>query len=296
MKKTLSLILSIAMCFALAVPVMAADDLGYTDIPATAQYAKDVAFCLEEGIFNDAFGKTGEFKPEQALTRAEFVSILFNAYMKTQYIGEQKALEVGKDYLHPDLEKLIGRSFEDYLDERVEFYKTQELKFADVSEDAYYALAVKWASHINVSGSAFVNGTSATTFSPDDIITREQMMTILHRFATLCGIDFYLDVVYSLTDDPAAEVAAAATKFGYTSTRKVVSADASYLNAFTDGAKVSGYAKEAVSWAVQAGYVNGTSATTLSPQGTTTRAQVATLFARMYNDLTIAGALGNEIC
>ena len=51
-------------------------------------------------------------------------------------------------------------------------YKTG--KFTDVKADAYYAPYVNWAAEKGI-----VNGTSATTFSPDTNITREQMAVIM---------------------------------------------------------------------------------------------------------------------
>lgn len=50
------------------------------------------------------------------------------------------------------------------------------VKFADVKADAYYADAVKWAVEKNITA-----GTSATTFSPDEICSRGQIVTFLNR-------------------------------------------------------------------------------------------------------------------
>lgn len=52
------------------------------------------------------------------------------------------------------------------------------------------------------------------------------------------------------------------------------------LGTFTDAGSVSGYAKEALAWAVESGIINGTSATTLNPSGNATRAQVAAVMMR----------------
>lgn len=49
--------------------------------------------------------------------------------------------------------------------------------FADVDDDTYYTDAVSWAANNGI-----VQGTSATTFSPDDAMTRGQGVTILHRY------------------------------------------------------------------------------------------------------------------
>ena len=49
---------------------------------------------------------------------------------------------------------------------------------------------------------------------------------------------------------------------------------------FTDGDKVSGWAAQAMSWAVQSGLLKGRNGTELAPQATATRAEVATILQR----------------
>ena len=56
--------------------------------------------------------------------------------------------------------------------------------FTDVENGAWYADAVAWAAANDI-----VNGTSATTFAPNSPITREQMATMLYRFAQYKGMD-----------------------------------------------------------------------------------------------------------
>lgn len=114
--------------------------------------------------------------------------------------------------------------------------------FKDVSSKAYYAKAVAWANSTGITV-----GTSKTAFSPNAAITREQLATFLMRFAE-----------YAVED---------------TSAR-------AELGKYTDCAKVSAWATEAIKWAVAAGIISGTSNTTLSPKSTATRAQVATMLAR----------------
>ena len=116
--------------------------------------------------------------------------------------------------------------------------------FTDVSPSADYADAVAWCYFAGV-----VNGTSATTFAPEATITREQIVTMFHRYA-----------------------------------EKVAGADmtpSSDLAAFTDADKLASWSRAQMQWAVAAGLINGTSATTLTPQGTATRAQTAALVQRL---------------
>lgn len=119
--------------------------------------------------------------------------------------------------------------------------------FTDVAAGQYYADAVVWAAQNGI-----VSGTSATTFSPDGVITREQMAAILYRYAQHKGYD--------------------------------VTAKAD-LSMFTDAAQVSTYATDAMAWANASGLISGTSATTLSPAGSATRAQVATILMRFCENI-----------
>ena len=114
--------------------------------------------------------------------------------------------------------------------------------FEDLDVGAYYYSAVVWANFHGI-----VNGTSDTTFSPNDPITREQLATILHRYARTYGGDL------SHTGD---------------------------LSAFTDQNLVSEYAREAMTWAVDKGILTGVGSSTLAPQGKATRAQVVVMLHR----------------
>ena len=118
----------------------------------------------------------------------------------------------------------------------------EDLIFTDVPPTAYYANGVKWAKENSI-----VSGYSPEKFGPGDNITREQMATIMYRYAAYKGIS--------------------------TTAR----AD---LSKFSDNGKISGYAKEALSWANAAGLISGTSSTTLAPTGTASRAQAAAILHR----------------
>ena len=119
--------------------------------------------------------------------------------------------------------------------------------FTDVAANAYYADAVAWAQANDI-----VNGVSATSFAPDNVITREQMARILYRHAH-----------YKRSD---------------------ISAPNS-LNAFADASQISSYAVAAMQWANGNGLINGVTGTTLAPQGSATRAQVATILMRFCEDV-----------
>lgn len=119
--------------------------------------------------------------------------------------------------------------------------------FTDVSDGDWYAQAVNWAASVGV-----VNGFDDGSFQPNTAITREQMAAILCNYAQYKGFD--------------------------TST----SGD---LSTFTDAASVSDWAKESVEWAVGSGLIGGYEDSTLRPQGTTTRAEVASVLQRALGNV-----------
>ena len=114
--------------------------------------------------------------------------------------------------------------------------------FADVPADAWYAKAVAWA---NVNG--IVQGYDASTFAPDDRITREQLAAIFQRYAGFKGME--------------------------TSGR-------GDLSQFGDTGALSNWAQEGVSWAVGAGLISGKGDGVLDPLGSATRAEVAAILQR----------------
>ena len=116
-------------------------------------------------------------------------------------------------------------------------------QFTDVPAGSWYTAAVNWCSENKI-----VNGIGDGLFAPDDQITREQIVTILYRFAKFRGLD-----VGDTTD---------------------------LAKKFTDAARVSDYAKEALSWAVAVGIINGMPDNTIAPQNSATRAEVATIIMR----------------
>lgn len=116
--------------------------------------------------------------------------------------------------------------------------------FTDVAAEKYYANAIAWASENGI-----VNGMTETEFWPDSPITREQMATVLFRYAEKTGKDVSV-----------AEGANAAS--------------------FTDAEDIKEYAVEAIDWACSVGLMQGYPEGTFIPQNTATRAEAATVFVR----------------
>ena len=125
---------------------------------------------------------------------------------------------------------------------------TDPAGFDDVAAGSYYADAVAWAVSKEIT-----NGTSETTFSPDNAVTREQMVTFLYRCAKAA------DALNDKTAD---------------------------LSAFTDADAVSAYAQTAFAWAVGNRIVNGMTADTLAPKATANRGQAATVLYRFSESLS----------
>ncbi len=121
------------------------------------------------------------------------------------------------------------------------------LPFADVDQSAGYAEAVRWAAAAGV-----VTGYDGR-FAPGDPITREQAVTMLYRYARRIGADV------SVRDDAG-------------------------LSGYDDLQAVSDWALPAMRWAVGAGVLGGKTASTLAPQDTATRAELAAIAARLLMD------------
>ena len=113
--------------------------------------------------------------------------------------------------------------------------------FRDLTQN-WYVEAVNWAAENNI-----VEGVGDATFAPDEAVTREQIATMLYRYAQYQGYD--------------------------------TSAYSSF-NKFVDGADVSGFAEDAMHWAVSENIILGKGNSRLAPQGAASRAEVAEMVWR----------------
>ena len=172
----------------------------FTDIRESAYYHDPVLWAVANNVTNGTSATT--FSPDEGCTRAQVVTFLWRA--------------AGK----PDPASSTN-------------------PFTDVKPGAYYYNAVLWAVEKGIT-----NGTSGTTFSPDETCTRAQIVTFLWRYEG--------QPAPTGTSNPFADV------------------------------KPSAYFGSAVLWAVEKGITNGTSATTFDPEDTCTRAQVVTF---LYRDI-----------
>lgn len=117
-----------------------------------------------------------------------------------------------------------------------------ENAFMDVPVGQWYTDAVIWANDEKI-----VSGMGDGLFAPNMEITREQMVVMLYNYAKYKGYD--------------------------------VTASAG-LSKFADNASVSTWAQPAMQWAVAEGYISGMGDNQLAPQGTATRAEIASVIMR----------------
>ncbi len=171
------------------------------------------------------------------------------------------------------------------------------LSFTDVPADAYYYDAVRWAVENGVT-----TGTSATTFAPDGVCTRAQVVTFLWRangspaptaavspFADVSVGSYYYDTVLwaveqgitsgtsttAFSPEASCTRAQVATFLWRTESSPAVSGGASFADVADNT-----YYTNAVIWAANSGVTSGTSATTFSPDAVCTRAQIVTFLYR----------------
>ena len=158
------------------------------------------------------------------------------------------------------------------------------LPFADVTTGDWFYDAVAY-----VYGNDLMNGTSATAFSPYLTTSRAMMLTMLARYDgvdTTTGSTWYeAGAVWAVAEgiSDGTNLEADLTReqlvtmlWRYTGS-PVVESD---LSAYPDGGAVSDWAVNAMIWATQTGVITGNGAGALAPQGTATRAEVATILAR----------------
>lgn len=163
--------------------------------------------------------------------------------------------------------------------------------FTDVPAGSWYEEAVKY-----VSEKGLMNGTSSTAFSPNASTTRGMIVTILARvegvntsgtpwyaagqkWAMDNGISDGTNMVGEVTREQLATIL-----YRYAKQKGYDVSKSAALTGFSDADKVSGYAAEAMQWAVAEGLLQGSNGK-LNPQGSATRAQVATILMRFMEKI-----------
>ncbi len=122
-------------------------------------------------------------------------------------------------------------------------------KFKDVPADSYFAKAVTWASTTGI-----INGVSADRFAPNEQITREQLAVMIHKFLKANEINLAESNETAKT--------------------------------FVDDSAISDWAKESVQTMQKIGIINGSPDGKFNPQGSATRAEVATILSNLESKIS----------
>ncbi len=125
---------------------------------------------------------------------------------------------------------------------------SKEYPFKDIEDQIpEFKSAIAWAY-----ANGYISGVSETVFDPNGTLTREAGMKILHYYSGgKSGMELYLQAIYDA--------------------------------AFEDSSRISQWAKNSVYWGIYNKMIAGTSETTLNPQGTATRAQLAKILMNYLN-------------
>ena len=174
----------------------------FSDVSEDDWFYEAVRYTAAAGFFSGV--TETEFAPQREITRAMLVTLLW---------------------------RMENRPVVNYL-----------MSFYDVSPDAYYGEAVRWAVSEGI-----VKGYSDTVFSPDRAVSRQEIAVIFQRYAQ------YKEMEAEKSGD---------------------------LNQFADSAQASEWAEEGLSWAIGAGFLSGKGNGRLDPLGNTARAEAAAILQR----------------
>lgn len=169
-------------------------------------------------------------------------------YPAVQYVAEHDyMIGVGGERFAPTME--MTRSMFVTVLARLEGVKDESAKsnFKDVPDNTWYTKAVNWAA-----ANGIVEGNGADMFLPDQVITRQDMCTMMARYIA------YHEKKHNVTHEKKGEE-----------------------KTFPDADKISSYAQEAVKKCVTWGLVEGNELGYFMPQGTATRAEAATIISRL---------------
>lgn len=181
-------------------------------------------------------------------------------------------------------------------------------EFIDVPETAWYADTVAWAASREV-----MNGTSKQMFSPTDTTNKAMMTQLLYNldgaesdasaspFSDVSESDWYAEsaswaaetgVVSTDSDrfgaiDVLSREQVAVMLYNYAKFKGYDTSTSGDVSAFTDSTEISAEARTALSWAVGAGLLNGKGNGILDPQGSATRAEIATVMERFCENVAM---------
>jgi hypothetical protein len=181
----------------------------FDDVSKNDWFHDAVNFVVSRGLFK---GTTeNNFSPNLSMTRGMFVTVL----------GRLHEITKGGSII-----------------------SANNIKFTDVSDYQYYYDSVKWSAENSI-----VKGYGENEFKPELDLTREQIATLMFRYAVFAGFS---------------------------------TSDYSDIKTFSDYDEVSSWSYDAMSWAVGSGLINGRPDNTLDPEGKIIRAEAAAILQRFY--------------
>ena len=198
----------------------------FKDTPAKAWYVTEgwLDYVTGAGLMTGYSDGSNKFGPEDNITREQVLTILYR-YANPSSTATTKSSDYGKTS-----------------------------HFSDVPAGQYYTAAVEWAYQLGIT----TGYTGTGRFGTGDPITRQDLATMLYRFARACGIEGGL----------------------------------ANISGYPDSGSISSYATAAMRWANGAEIITGdksTSPARLKPQANATRAEAAKMFTVLVRD-TLDGA------
>lgn len=196
--------------------ISADDNMNFSDVYEDRWYYTYVKYVFDNGIMT-GYANSDKFGPNDHLTREQFAMILY---------------------------RMSGSPDVDYKN-----------VFFDVPDMKWYSDAICWAYDNGIITGYLGEYPDRVRFGTGDKITREQMCTMIKRYADFCGID---------------------------------TSDRGNLGGFPDGSQVSGYAREPVMWCVASGIISGKDDREepyIDPKGFSTRAECAAVIMRFNEQM-----------
>ncbi len=189
-------------------------------------------------------------KPNSKVSYERFVDVKKTAWYANaiSYILDKKIMSGTSNITFSPNEKASRAMITNIL-YRLEDKKTTEYSnlFHDVPKGRWYSDGIIWATNNRI-----VSGYGNKMFGPNDVLSREQLVTILYKYSEFKKYDL---------------------------------SKQSNLDMFSDKDRVSSYAKEPLAWAVKNGLISGTSKNQLSPKKDTTRAEIAVIIERFMKKI-----------
>ena len=195
-------------------------------------------------------------------------------------------------------EELVKTSFITDNGVAVRLNSGESVKIVDNSRTFLDVPAAYWGADAidYVTARELFSGTGEDAFSPDLAMSRAMMVTVLARFhgvdtsggSTWYEVGAQWAVENGVSDGRYLEENLTREQMVTMLWRYVGEPEATAdLSVFTDAGDISGYARQAMEWAVENGIIVGTSSSTITPQGLATRAQVAAVYMRLIQQLKL---------